>query len=390
MSYMPISPFMRPISHTHLKVIETRATPLPYSVNKWKVLRDLSKAQAAFGINVRDLTVLQALLSFHPEDDIGGAPTIVFPSNKTICERLHGMPCSTMRRHLGRLIDAGLISRKDSPTGKRYLRKGREGETAFGFDLCPLNREADQIAKAADEAREAESQIRHKREAISLMRRDINALIALGRSEVPALSLWDRLEDAVALTGRTLRRKLPAAELEHLIADYTAMISEAQGVLSPPPAVDLDTDDAQNEQRHLSSNKEYQESELDECIEAPRQPHAIRNDAEKALRLPLSLVTSVCHSLRSFYPQKVNSWNELFNAASDLRPAMGVSMHAWQEATAKMGKDIAAVTLVAMLERFSEIRNPSGYLRALAVKATQNTFSPAPMIMALCRERKAA
>lgn len=44
---------------------------------------------------------------------------IVFPSNKAICARLNGTPCSKMRRHLSRLVEAGLLMRRDSPNGKR-------------------------------------------------------------------------------------------------------------------------------------------------------------------------------------------------------------------------------------------------------------------------------
>ncbi|MEP3502406.1 helix-turn-helix domain-containing protein, partial [Roseibium sp.] len=73
MQYTPISPFMRPISHAHLRVIERSEAPVPARrVNKWELLRELSKAQAAFGISERDLTVLQGLLSFFPDDALGG------------------------------------------------------------------------------------------------------------------------------------------------------------------------------------------------------------------------------------------------------------------------------------------------------------------------------
>ena len=68
MEYTPISPFMRPISHAHLRVVERPETSVPGKpVNKWELLRELSKAQAAFGISERDLTVLQGLLSFFPD-----------------------------------------------------------------------------------------------------------------------------------------------------------------------------------------------------------------------------------------------------------------------------------------------------------------------------------
>ena len=85
MEYTPISPFMRPISHAHLRVIERPEASVPGKpVNKWELLRELSKAQAAFGVTERDLTVLQGLLSFFPDDALGGnAEMVVFPSNKT-------------------------------------------------------------------------------------------------------------------------------------------------------------------------------------------------------------------------------------------------------------------------------------------------------------------
>ncbi|MGZ2845964.1 plasmid replication protein RepC, partial [Pseudomonas aeruginosa] len=69
------------------------------------------------------------------EDDL-----VVFPSNQQLALRAHGMPASTLRRHLAALVDAGLIIRRDSPNGKRYARKGRGGEIelAFGFELSPL------------------------------------------------------------------------------------------------------------------------------------------------------------------------------------------------------------------------------------------------------------
>ena len=65
---------------------------------------------------------------------------IVFPSNQQLLLRAHGMPASTLRRHLAVLVDAGLIIRRDSPNGKRYARKDSAGEIelAFGFDLSPL------------------------------------------------------------------------------------------------------------------------------------------------------------------------------------------------------------------------------------------------------------
>jgi replication initiation protein RepC len=140
MEYTPISPFMRPISHAHLRVVERPEASVPGKpVNKWELLRELSKAQAAFGVSERDLTVLQGLLSFFPDDALGGnAEMVVFPSNKAICERLNGMPCSTMR------VTSPVWSRLAcscgaiAPTGSAMSASTAKSVWPFGFDLSPL------------------------------------------------------------------------------------------------------------------------------------------------------------------------------------------------------------------------------------------------------------
>ena len=115
--------------------------PLPQLArDKWAVMRDLTVARAAFGVSDRDLAVLNALLSFHPHPTLAeGDGTIVFPSNASLSERAHGMPESTLRRHLAALVKSGLVIRHDSPNGKRYARRaGEQLQVAFGFDLRPL------------------------------------------------------------------------------------------------------------------------------------------------------------------------------------------------------------------------------------------------------------
>ena len=258
MDYTPISPFMRPISHAHLRVIERPEASVPGKpINKWELLRELSKAQAAFSVTERDLTVLQGLLSFFPGDALGGnAEMVVFPSNKAICERLNGMPCSTMRRHLARLVDAGLLVRRDSPNGKRYVRKHGEERVVFGFDLSPLYCRSEEIARAAEAVREAEDRVRRLREIVSLMRRDIAALAEFGEEMQPGLGLWDQLHDTAVFMARALRRKLPLEDLEQYRTELEALLDRARNVIDGPETEEMVTNDARNERHHHNSNKD--------------------------------------------------------------------------------------------------------------------------------------
>ena len=403
MEYTPISPFMRPISHAHLRVIERPEASVPGKpVNKWELLRELSKAQAAFGVTERDLTVLQGLLSFFPDDALGGnAEMVVFPSNKTVCERLNGMPCSTMRRHLSRLVEAGLLMRRDSPNGKRYVRKHGDERVTFGFDLCPLYCRAEEIARAAEAVREAEDRVRRLREVVSLMRRDLAALAEFGEEMQPRLGFWDQLRDTAALTARALRRKLSLEDLSAYRSNLETLLDQARNLIDGPEAEDMNTNDARFERHHHNSNKDSIDFEpaLEQGGAAADAPDAEKGEIEadveepdmrRVPKIPLHLVIAGCPSLKTFYQGDIRHWHQLFDAACQVRPAMGISASAWEEAQRCMGPEQASIVVVAMLERFAEIKSPGGYLRALTSKAAAGEFSCGPMVMALMSRRNAA
>ena len=394
---------MRPISHAHLRVIERPEASVPARpVNKWELLRELSKAQAAFGVSERDLTVLQGLLSFFPDDALGGnAEMVVFPSNKAICERLNGMPCSTMRRHLARLVEAGLLQRRDSPNGKRYVRKHGEDRVAFGFDLSPLYCQSEEIARAAEAVREAEERVRRLREVVSLMRRDLAALAEFGDEMQPGLGFWDQLRDKAALTARALRRKLSIEDLAVYRADLEALLDQARNIIDGPETEEMNTNDAQSERHHHNSNKESIDFEpaLEKSGAAAGVPDVDTNepvadvdeqDTRHLPKIPLHLVIAACPSLKTFYQGEIRHWHQLFDAACHVRPAMGISASAWEEAQRFMGPEQASIVVAAMLERFADIRSPGGYLRALTTKAAAGEFSCGPMVMALIGRRNAA
>jgi replication initiation protein RepC len=403
MEYIPISPFMRPISHAHLRVVERPEASVPGKpVNKWELLRELSKAQAAFRVSERDLTVLQGLLSFFPDDALGGnAEMVVFPSNKAICERLNGMACSTMRRHIARLVDAGLHMRRDSPNGKRYVRKHDEERVAFGFDLSPLYCRSEEVARAAEAVREAEDRVRRLREVVSLMRRDLAALAEFGEEIQPDIGLWDQLRDKAVLTARALRRKLTLEDILVYRADLEALLDHARNVIDGRETEEVNTNDASFERHHHNSNKESIDFEpaLEKGGAATGTPDVETDapvadveeaDIRRVPKIPLHLVIAGCPSLKTFYQGDIRHWHQLFDAACHVRPAMGISASAWEDAQRFMGPEQASIVVAAMLERFADIRSPGGYLRALTSKAAAGEFSCGPMVMALMSRRSAA
>ena len=403
MGYQAITPFGRTVERVHIEAAAAAQAPFPPTgVDKYEALRELTVARGAFGVTDRALSVLQALLSFHPGRALGGNAErpVVYPSNRALSERLNGMPDSTLRRHLAALVWAGVLLRRDSPNGKRYARRGEEGTVAFGFDLSPLATRHDEIIEAAKKARAAQERHRRLRETVSLMRRDLASLSAYGADTRPEAAVWGRYEDQAALTARDLRRRLTDEELERLRGELQAALDEVRTLLVPSSSNKVSGSGVIIERHLQNSNKESFDSEpavetaraagvtpgpSDVACDASRRDEADDPTFEQARRpaFPLYLVLKACPSIVEFGGGGIQHWHDLFNAADRVRTALGISPSAWGEAVRDMGPEEAAVVVAAILQRFSEISSPGGYLRALTRKASNGAFSSGPMVMAL-------
>lgn len=390
MTYVPITPFRRTVDAAVIKHQKYAQAPLPpEGVNKWEALRELAAARKHFGLTDRELGVLQALLSFHPETILGGNSDnlLVYPSNAAICERLNGMACSTMRRHLSGLVQSGLILRRDSPNGKRYVKRHGADAQAFGFDLTPLAARFAEICAQAEAARAEEHRYERLRRAVSLMRRDLAGLAQFGYNTRPELTIWDAFSDLAALTARKLRRTLSLGDLKQIEAELIIGLDNAREFLDPTESGNMSTSAVDTEQHIQNSNKEPHVSEPTlEKVRGEPTDQVNEPEDQKLPNVPLGLVTTACEQIQAYVPDKIRHWHQLVRAAEVIRPMMGISPDAWDHACSVMGDEEAAVVVVAMLERFEEIQSPGGYLRHLTNKAADGRFSCGPMVMALMRK----
>lgn len=344
--------------------------------DKWALLRDLTTARQVFQVTDRDLAVLAGLLSFHPAKELtDDEKLIVFPSNTALSARVHGMPESTLRRHLAALVRAGLILRRDSPNGKRYATRDIGGDInrVFGFDLRPLLVQCGVIAQAAQECLAAELTLRRLREAVVIRLRDASKLIAWGCEHHPAD--WENLTMRAAGIQRALRRKPDPEQLKSLMAEADELLADVQQIVIPETE-EMHGNDVQNERHYQNSNTYDLESEP--CHEKQR-----RKPEEPSI--PLTLVLKAVPEISVYSSDQIRSWRDLVKTAFHVRPMLGISPDAWKHACEIMGAEVAAVTLACILQRAGAISRPGGYLRALTEKAETTGFSPAPMVMALLR-----
>jgi replication initiation protein RepC len=409
-------------------------------VHKWRLFRALTEAKGPLGVTDRALSVLHALLSFHQEtaltlpeaeggereeSDSSAPGIVVFPSNRELSIRAHGMAPATLRRHLASLVEAGLIVRRDSPNGKRFARRGQGGEIAeaFGFDLTPLIARAAEIENLAEEVRIENRAIALLREKITLVRRDIVKMIETGMEEgvrFAPLSIdgqticdWAGLYGRYqALAGR-YARSLGRVELEALASELSAFATEIEKLLETHVNGQKNSANESQTERHIQNQitnipdlePDLQEGRAETSEPMPEEANADRGGdqeteapspglgerkASPSRTYPLGMVLQACPDIVDYGKGgEISCWRDLIDAAAVVRSALGVSPDAWKQALDVLGEHDASIVIAAILQRGDEIRSAGGYLRVLTAKAKAGEFSLGPVLMALLRGKAA-
>lgn len=365
--------------------MEAREIPEGKAVDKWQVYRDLCEGKSVIGVGDRSLAVLAGLLSCHPDDELSEENgLIVFPSNRQLSLRSHGMANATLRRHLAALLECGIILRRDSPNGKRYARKGRGGELedAFGFSLAPLLARAEEFHAAAERVRADNRALKLMRERITLQRRDIAKLIDAAIEEGASgawQELWRRFRSVVG----QLPRKATIVELEPFAAELDAIRDEVDIALKNFMNVtNPRANESQNELQQSDSNPKSH-FEFEPAFEKARgtaEPKPQPQEPPKTYQL--GLVLKACPDIADYAAAGIANWRDLMATAAQVRGYLGVSPSAYEEACYVMGPETAAIVIACILQRAQHINSAGGYLRALTEKASVGQFSVGPMLMA--------
>ena len=369
------------------------------AAHKWTVFRALCTAKDRMGLSERSLAVLDALLSFHPETVLKGDDLVVFPSNEQLSLRAHGMPASTLRRHLAALVDAGVILRRDSPNGKRYARKGRDGaiSKAFGFDLGPLVARAAEFEALAEAVRADERALRYVKERITLARRDLAKMIATAIEEnVPISANPDLPSTWLGLHAhyRSLVERIPRTagpmELEPIAEELAGLAEVVLKILETHVKSKNSSANESQSERHIQNSNSESPIEVEPAFEENRVETIVPSTATaKAAEIvfPLALVLRACPDIADYARGDIAHWRDLLAAAGVARMALGVSPSAWEAAIEAMGERSAAIAIAAILQKGAAISSAGGYLRTLTHKAQVAQFSIGPMLMALVGAR---
>ncbi|MGI0525810.1 plasmid replication protein RepC [Rhizobium giardinii] len=365
------------------------------TADKWKVFRDACEARTILGIQDRALAVLDALLTFYPDNELSQERgLVVFPSNAQLSLRAHGITGTTLRRHLAALVAAGLIIRKDSPNGKRYARRGRSGELeqAFGFSLAPMLARAEELAAMAQQVAAERKNLRLAKEALSLCRRDIRKLIAAAVGE-GAAGNWATIEEHFLALLARIPRSPTTSDITDTLQEMERLRETIINALETQiKSEKIDTDDVRFDRHiqnsHTESINELEPSFREDLKATPIATVSPRQPPIKAF--PLVMVLQACPDIADYAPGgTIFDWRALMSAAVVVRTMLGVTPSAYQDACEVMGAENAAVAMACILERAGHINSAGGYLRDLTAKARRGEFSLGPMLMALMRAHRA-
>ncbi|MDE1994430.1 MAG: replication initiation protein RepC [Rhizobiaceae bacterium] len=390
------------------------------SVDKWKLFRALCEARSLFGISDRALAVLNALLTFYPQDELSEAHgLVVFPSNAQLSLRAHGIAPATLRRHIAALVNAGLLIRKDSPNGKRYVRRGRGGQTdeAFGFSVAALVARAAEIFSHAARIVADRALLRALRERLSICRRDIAKLIEFAVDQ-RVQGDWTMIHDAFRILVERVPRKPDINDVETTLEKMEFLRSEILIRLETRINDQKQSTNESQFERHIQNSETDLNTESERGFEAGPgknaereraiereidvqtggyQPHSKETSEAASITsggklcipmksFPLGFVLQACPDIVAYgHLGRISSWRDLMTAAVVVRSMLGVSPSAYEDACEAMGPENAATVMACLLQRADHIKSVGGYLRDLTSRAERGEFAIGPMLMALMR-----
>lgn len=146
-----------------------------------------------------------------PQDWVRGGRPIVWPSASLQQEAL-GLSATRVKALNRALIEAGLVTMRDSPNGKRYGRRNpKDGRIveAYGFDLSPLAARHAEFVRLAEQAKAERAEMGRLRRRATIARNGIAQILDTAAEFGFTGPEWTNLaRDSRNLTGalRSLER----------------------------------------------------------------------------------------------------------------------------------------------------------------------------------------
>lgn len=386
------------------------------SIPKSQAVVAVKKVAAAIGLKSQDLLLLDTFGAVtQTQDWEEGRRPIVWASNHFLMEQT-GFSLATLRRHVRRLCEAGVISMKDSPNGKRWGRRDEDGVIveAYGFDLAPLAARAEEFEALYAHLQAERAECASIRNAITVTRRMIRAKIEKAL-EAGLRGPWRDLQKAyTGLLEGLPKRSERAGGLERFLQRIRALLASVELAFEEafdwPEKSDAERRSGLHVKDENHQNMKPRSLANDTHIRTTNEPYPVKSnrfetkhaagvvpkgqgarpvEAPDEVDLDINwsthkrkggsdidipmLMASCPHfaEMSRATGGYLRDWNDVHRAAATLRPIVGISEDAWNVANKILGPAVAAASIALIVDKSTngDIRSPGGYLRGLVERA---------------------
>lgn len=372
-----------------------------------QLLAALKAAAPRLGFSARLVHAVDWLFRFtQPQDWQEGGRPIVWPSSG-MQQEAFGLSASRVKAVNRQLAEAGLITMKDSPNGKRYGRRDGKGRIveAYGFDLSPIAARHAEFVQMAEEGRAEREALRRLRRRATIARKGITQILETAAEYGFAGEEWATLGRDTQALVRALRGVDRPEEVEAGVVSLERRQSAAKARLEVLlKVVDSDPKGPENKPHYIPTNQVFNLKEdtviaFKECSEpaavpVPRSPRPeVGGKIEKGrvLRVNPDELIRLAPRLKAYLRGPAPTWPEIVEAADWLRQDLDVSKPLWADACLTMGREMAAIAVAIVSTKDPEhFRTTSGgYFHGMVAKARAGELNLDRTIWALRRAAEA-
>jgi len=385
-----------------------------------QVLAAFKAAAPHLGFNPRVIHAVDWLFTFtQPQDWYEGSRPIVWPSSALQREAL-GLgvtQAKTINRHL---VELGLVAMKDSPNGKRYGRRDKQGRIveAYGFDLSPLFTRMTEFQAVAAAGRDLRERMRHLRRRVTIARNGLLQILETAAEQGLDDATWQTWEREGRALARSLKTVERPEEMEVGVVSLERRQHEARERLElqlaatvEPIPEGVDTDPKRPENRpHQYNYKENSYPQEDTVIASkgsssgggstiPEHSPPIwpkerqegqgarpeRTDNGAVLKVKTDELVRLAPRLRPYLRTSSPAWPEIVEAADWLRHDLGVSKSLWGDACLAMGREKAAIALAIVSAKPAAhfTASPGSYFHGMVARAKSGQLNLARTLWGL-------
>ena len=297
-----------------------------------------------------------------------------------------GLSQTQVKRLNRALIEAGLITMKDSPNGKRYGQRDPKGHIveAYGFDLSPLAMRHAEFMRVAEEARAERAAMGRLRRRATIARKAIIQILETADEYSCNGEEWRILAHETVELARSLRGVERPDEMEAGVASLErrqlAARERLEGLLRAVETDPLGTGNEPHQYNYKPTSNPDQDTVItsntrsgagDTMVpQSPASGSGKKSERDREHGIHPDELVQLAPKLKPYLRRPDPVWSDLVDAADWLRHDLGVSKSLWGDACLAMGRELAAVALAIVLTKEPEHfrTTPGGYFHGMVSK----------------------